>query len=71
MKVKPEECYALEDSKNGILSAYRAGCKVIMVPDLWKPDDEIRKVLYGLYSDLDEVREYFVASIVPIAYNDR
>lgn len=32
---KPEECYALEDSKYGLHSAYRAGCKTIMVPDLW------------------------------------
>ena len=30
----PEECIAFEDSKNGLLSAYRAGCKPIMVPDL-------------------------------------
>lgn len=31
---KPEDCYALEDSKNGLLSAFRAGCKPFMVPDL-------------------------------------
>ena len=28
---KPEECIAVEDSPNGVLSAYRAGCKVVMV----------------------------------------
>lgn len=49
-----DECYALEDSKNGLLSAYRAGCKPIMVPDLWQPDEEILEVIVGKYSDLDE-----------------
>ena len=31
--VSPEDCIAVEDSPNGVLSAYRAGCKVVMVPD--------------------------------------
>ena len=34
----PEECMAVEDSPNGVLSAYRAGCKVVMVPDQTQPD---------------------------------
>lgn len=55
----PSECYALEDSKNGLLSAYRAGCKPIMVPDLWQPDDEILKIIVGKYNDLDEVKAAF------------
>lgn len=33
--VAPSECFAVEDSKNGIMSAYSAGMKVIMIPDLW------------------------------------
>lgn len=59
LEVSPSECYALEDSKNGLLSAYRAGCKPIMVPDLWQPDDEILKVIVGKYNDLDEVKMAF------------
>lgn len=39
----PKECFALEDSKNGLLSAYSAGCKPIMVPDMWQPDEETEK----------------------------
>lgn len=54
----PEECYALEDSKNGLLSAYRAGCKPIMVPDLWQPDEETERILYGRFEDLEQVREF-------------
>jgi len=43
---KPEECIAVEDSPNGVLSAYRAGCKVVMVPDQTQPDEELSKLLY-------------------------
>ncbi|MCH5192308.1 MAG: HAD family phosphatase, partial [Oscillospiraceae bacterium] len=55
----PKECYALEDSKNGLLSAYRAGCKPIMVPDLWQPDEEIMKVIVARYDDLEQVKVAF------------
>lgn len=60
LEEKPKNCYALEDSKNGLLSAYRAGCKPLMVPDLWQPDKEITKILYGLFIDLDEVRNFLI-----------
>ncbi len=56
---KPQDCYALEDSRNGILSAHRAGCRTIMVPDLWQPDEEILSVIEAKYDDLDQVREAF------------
>ena len=55
----PEECIALEDSKNGLLSAYRAGCKPIMVPDLWQPDEEILQIIKGKYSDLEQVKKAY------------
>lgn len=51
----PEECVALEDSPNGILSAYRAGCKPIMVPDLSQPDEETASMLYAKADSLSEV----------------
>ena len=44
--VVPEECYAVEDSPNGIRSAYDAGCKVIMIPDLAPPDAQTEQLLY-------------------------
>lgn len=56
LNAKPEECIALEDSKNGLLSAHRAGCKPIMVPDLWQPDEEILQIIKGKYSDLEQVK---------------
>lgn len=57
--VEPKECYALEDSKNGLLSAYRAGCKPIMIPDLWQPDEEIMKFIVAKYDDLEQVKVAF------------
>lgn len=44
---KPQECIAIEDSPNGVLSAYGAGCKVIMVPDQTKPDLELSQKLFA------------------------
>lgn len=59
LEVNPNECYALEDSKNGLLSAHRAGCKPIMVPDLWQPDEEILNIIIGKYLDLEQVKLAF------------
>ena len=39
--LRPEECLAIEDSPNGIRSAYDAGTRVVMVPDLTGPDVEL------------------------------
>lgn len=52
--LSPETCFAIEDSKNGIRSAYRAGCKVIMVPDLWQGDAETDKMLFAKCNTLKE-----------------
>lgn len=59
---EPSEVYALEDSQNGLLAAHRAGCKPLMVPDLWLPDEETERILCGRFEDLDQVREFFEAS---------
>lgn len=39
--VQPENCYAVEDSPNGVMSAHAAGCRTIMIPDLSQPDAEL------------------------------
>ncbi len=53
LKLNPSECLALEDSPNGIISAYHAGCKPVMIPDLSQPDEEILCLLYKKLNRLD------------------
>lgn len=55
LNVSPTDCMALEDSPNGIMSAYRAGMYPVMVPDLSEPDEDTRKLLYRCVGDLTEV----------------
>lgn len=52
---KPEHCIAVEDSPNGILSAYRAGLKPVMVPDLTWPDEELKQLLFGCVKSLSGI----------------
>lgn len=52
MGLQPEECLVLEDSPNGILAAYRAGCVPVMVPDQDGPDDEMREQIYAVADSL-------------------
>lgn len=55
LDIDPTECIALEDSRNGLLAASSAGCKTIMVPDLWEGDEEIDKLLFHKVKVLSEV----------------
>ena len=45
--VPPENCLAIEDAPAGILSAHRAGCWPVLVPDLDGSNEEMRKTLYA------------------------
>lgn len=54
---KPEDCIAAEDSPNGIKSAYAAGCKPVMVPDLTQPDEELKPLLYACVPSLADIKE--------------
>ena len=51
----PDNCIAIEDSKNGILSAHRAGLQVIMVPDLWQGEAETDSFLLAKCKSLIEI----------------
>lgn len=57
----PANCMAVEDSPNGIHSAYDAGCKVVMVPDQAPADEEMRKILYGYEDSLFGLKKYFAS----------
>lgn len=51
----PEQCMAVEDSPNGVYAAFRAGCKVVMVPDQTEPDEELKKCLYARVDTLYDI----------------
>ena len=43
--ILPSTTLVIEDSPNGIKSAYSAGCNVIMVPDLTDSNEELDKMI--------------------------
>ncbi len=51
----PRYCVAVEDSPNGVISAYKAGLSVIMVPDQIQPAEEIKKMCTAVLKSLDEL----------------
>ena len=53
--VPPDRCIAVEDSPNGIKSAYSAGMHPVMIPDLTQPDEELSKLLFKKLSSLSEL----------------
>lgn len=59
LHVKPSDCFAIEDSYNGIRAACRAGMKAIMVPDLAEPTEEMEKLAEKILPSLFEVEKYF------------
>lgn len=61
LHLAPAECMAVEDSPNGVSSAYDAGCKVVMVPDQAPPDEETKKKIAACPDSLNEIIKLFDA----------
>ncbi len=59
LNAENDMAYAIEDSYNGIRSAYAAGLLPIMVPDMEKPNDEMREKAYLIKNNLYEVLDFF------------
>ena len=57
LDVSPEEAVAVEDSYNGIRSAYRAGMRPVMIPDLLSPDEEMKAFSWQICNNMLELRE--------------
>ena len=51
----PEVCLALEDAPLGILSAFRAKCIPVMVPDQDQPDAQTQSMLYAKADTLSDI----------------
>ena len=61
----PEHCLALEDSPTGILSAYRAGCLPVMIPDLDEPAPETCALLFARADSLADISDLLGAKEMP------
>lgn len=59
LKCLPENCMVIEDSKNGVIAACRAGMLPVMVPDMIEPQQDIKKMLFKQFGNLKEVKSYF------------
>ena len=51
----PQECLALEDSPSGLLSASRAGCYPVMIPDQDMPTPETESLLFAKTDSLEKI----------------
>ena len=56
---KPEDCYVLEDSENGIRAGFAAGMKTIGVPDIVQFSDEVKALETAEFPSMVEALEYF------------
>ena len=55
LKVNPENCMVLEDSEAGTIAGSRGRMKVIIIPDLKEPDEDIVRLAYKRLNNLKEV----------------
>lgn len=60
MGVEPAKAFAVEDAPNGVRSAYSAGCRVIMIPDLSEPDEELNGKIVCRADNLLEAAEFMI-----------
>ena len=52
-----EDCLAVEDSPNGVLSASRAGCKTVYIPDQTSLTQELAKQVFAVKDSLLGLKE--------------
>lgn len=53
----PQECLVVEDSLNGVRSAYGAGTTVVMIPDKVQPTEEIKGMCDYILKSLEEIKK--------------
>jgi HAD superfamily hydrolase (TIGR01509 family) len=56
--VSAANCLALEDSHNGVRAAHAANIRVMVVPDLLEPTDEVRQKAVAVVEDLHAVMPF-------------
>jgi HAD superfamily hydrolase (TIGR01509 family) len=61
--IDPQRSFALEDSHAGVRAAHAAGFRVIMVPDLLPPTDEIAALATHVVASLHDARAFLLDRI--------
>lgn len=62
--IKPGECVAIEDSRNGIIAAKRSGAFAMLVPDVIKPDKDMLSAADCVLPDLYEAEKYIREKLI-------
>ncbi len=57
LAIEPEFAIGLEDSYNGVRAIYSAGMKAVMIPDMVKPDNEMKDKCFAIKDSLLDVIE--------------
>lgn len=57
--IAPEKCIVIEDSEAGIIAAHNAKIRSINVPDMIKPNDNMKNLSFIICDDLFKVKEMF------------
>ncbi len=63
LNLKPEECLAVEDSPNGIKSAYDAGIPVVMIPDKIAPNKATKTMTVATVENLKDFCDLFIEQV--------
>ena len=56
----PEDCYVFEDGVNGCLAGIAAGCATVMIPDLFRPTEELRQKCAGIFGSLTAAKDAII-----------
>ena len=61
--IDPAASMAVEDSKNGILSAHAAGMMTVIVPDLLPPTPELEAMAFQTFDSLLSLKNYLAQAL--------
>lgn len=63
LDIDPAASMAVEDSKNGILSAHAAGMMTVIVPDLLPPTPELEAMAFQTFDSLLSLKNYLAQAL--------
>lgn len=63
LHVNAKNCLCIEDSPNGAKAAWRAGLKVILVPDVFPPTQDCKRKCCAILNNLNDVR-LFISNLI-------